>query len=100
MNAFKELYNEIHEENLKKSKEEFTQRRLNGDSVYLDFCVWCNAYHKGEGKDDPVLFGAYLKETGQDLNFWQKKHIAEKYFGWIYEWNVYEEKWDIKKKVS
>lgn len=98
--SFEELYNEIHEENLKKDREEYLQRKLNGELVYLDFCIWCNAYHKGEGKNDPELFGTYLKETNTELNFWQKKHIAEKYFGWIYEWNVFEEKWNIKKKVS
>ena len=84
----------------KKAEEEFRQRILNGESVYLDFCIWCNAYHKGEGKNNPELFGTYLKENNTELNFWQKKHIAEKYFGWIYEWNVFENKWNIKKKVS
>ena len=100
MKTFEELYNEIHEENLKKDREKYLQRTLNGESTYLDFCIWCNAYHKGECKNNPELFGTYLKETNTELNFWQKKHIAEKYFGWVYEWDCYNEKWSIKKKVS
>lgn len=68
-----------------------------GENIYTEFKAWCNAYKKGQGKDNPNTFAEYLKTENLELTFWQRKHLAEKYFGYKYEYKHDKEEWEIKK---
>ena len=83
---------------IKQEHDEYIKKKLNGEHIYLDFCIWCNAFKKSEGKNDPEVFAEYLKETGTKLTFAQKKHIAETYFGYYGIYDDENEKWTFEKK--
>lgn len=69
-----------------------------GEGIYARYCAYCNAEGKVEWKGDPRKFGEWLKASGIELDFWQRKAIAENYFGFAYEWNGSE--WKIRKNKS
>ena len=66
-----------------------------GEGIYARYCAYCNAEGKVEWKGDPRKFGEWLKESGIELDFWQRKAIAENHFGYEYEWNGRE--WETRK---
>lgn len=66
-----------------------------GEGIYARYCAYCNAEGKSEWKGDPRKFGEWLKASGIELDFWQRKAIAENHFGFAYEWNGSE--WKIRK---
>lgn len=87
------------------SKERKSQERWDrlwkestGENIYIEFKAWCNAYKKGEGKNNPYIFAEFLKENNINLGFWQKKCIAKKYFGYDFEYNYDKKVWEITKK--
>lgn len=100
MDNFYQLANEEHEIKLRNERLIKEDKNNTGESVYTMFCVWCNAFNKGNGKNDPEVFGKFLKQELIELNFHQKKHIAEKHFNWIYDFDLTNNKWNIKRKVS
>lgn len=71
--------------------------QINGEDIYIEFKVWCNAYNSGNGKNNAKLFAKFLKEQEIELNFWQKKYLAEKYFGYKYNFDRKKSDWEIKK---
>ena len=95
--TFEQICNQIHCENLKERHEKHLKKEQNGEHVYLNFWLWCQGYNEGTGTTDSKLFKEYLAKTNTELNFWQKKYIAEKYFNYVYEWNTIESKWIIKR---
>lgn len=76
---------------------EQNRKKQNGEYIYVNFCVWCNAYNDGNGKNDAKLFAKFLKQENIELTFWQRKHLAEKYFGYKYEYDYAKGEWEIKK---
>lgn len=66
-----------------------------GNGIYACFCGWCNGEGKMELKKNARAFAKWLKDNGIELDFWQRKAIAETYFGYRYEWNGDE--WKIMK---
>ena len=101
MEEIEDFYTQLakeHEINRRNYLEEQKMRRINAEPFYTDFICWCNAFNHGEGQNDAKIFAKFLKEENIELNFWQKKHLAEKYFGYFYAWNGLEEKWEILKK--
>ena len=97
---FEQMIAEEYEIRIKKEREEKLMRALKGEDQYTDFCLWCNAFNKGQGKNDLKTFKRYLKETNSTINFWQGKHLAEKYFGFEYNWDNDTRKWIISKKIA
>lgn len=83
---------------IRQEQEEHTQKKLTGETIYIDFCVWCNAFRKSQGKTDPDVFAEYLKETETQLTFTQRKHLIEKYFGYTALYDYTTEKWTFTKK--
>lgn len=69
-------------------KEFFDSNRMQsrGEYIYTNFCVWCNAFKNGEGKDDYKLFEQYIKENNIVANWWQRKCIYENHFGFKFEY--------------
>lgn len=94
---FETIANQIHEENARKRQQDELIKILTGEFIYIDFKCWCNAYNKGEGKNDAKVFAKFLKEEQIEINFWQKKHLAEKYFGYEYEYDYTNNKWKIRR---
>ena len=76
---------------------EQNRKKANGEYIYVNFCVWCNIYPDKETKTDPKAFAKWLKQENIELTFWQRKHLAEKYFGYKYEYDYAKNDWDIKK---
>jgi hypothetical protein len=98
MKTFEEMAQDEHEIRRKEAKRELEKFFLMGENHYTKFCVWCNAFYKGKGKNDAHLFAKFLEEEKVELNFWQKKHLAEKYFGYDYQYDSNNKKWKIIKK--
>lgn len=70
----------------------------NGEYEYTKFKCWCNAFKNGQGQNNAKVFAEYLKEEGKELDFWAKKHLAEKYFGFEYEYDSAKDDWNVKKR--
>lgn len=66
-----------------------------GEGIYACFCGYCNAEGKAEWKGDAKKFGEWLTASGIELDFWQRKAIAENHFGYEYEWDGRE--WKTRK---
>lgn len=66
-----------------------------GEGIYACFCGYCNGEGKPEWKADAKKFAEWLTASGIELDFWQRKAIAENHFGFAYEWNGSE--WKIRK---
>lgn len=71
--------------------------QVNGEYIYVNFCVWCNAFNNCKGKTDAKLFAKFLNNENIELTFWQRKHLAEKYFGYKYEYKHDKGEWEITK---
>lgn len=98
METFESIARELHDERVKRERWEYQQRELTGENTYTWFCCWCNCFKDGaEMKKSAEKFGEFLKQEGIELNFWQKKTIAEKYFGYKYEYDYGKSKWNISK---
>ena len=74
------------------------EAKRNGEYEYTKFCCWCNAFRTMADQTNPKAFADFLKEENIELTFWQKKAIAEKYFGYEYTLNYETNEWEIKKK--
>ena len=69
-----------------------------GETIYWHFRAWCNAYKNGQGKESAKVFAEYLKERNVVLNWYQRKCIAEKHFGYVFTYNYDKGYWDIEKR--
>ena len=80
-------------------EEQYERQRkiLLGDYIYSDYCLWCNAFNKGKGKNDAKLFAKFLRQEEIELNFWQRKHLAETHFEYKYKFNHDKNDWEINK---
>jgi hypothetical protein len=85
----------------KHKREEQDRKRAilaQGDNIYWAFRVWCNAYKDGKGKNSAKVFTEYIKANSIVLNWYQRKCIAEKYFGYVFTYNYEKEDWYIEKR--
>lgn len=98
--TFEEMVIEEHKIKERSRQYESLHREATGENQYSRFCIWCNAFNEGQGKLNSKIFAKYLKEENIELNFWQKKYLAEKYFGFEYTYNYNKDKWLIKKKIA
>lgn len=95
--AFEEQIRQMQEERHRRERYEYQRKQVNGEYIYVNFCVWCNAYNDSKGKNDAKLFAKFLKQENIELTFWQRKHLAEKYFGYKYEYDYEKKDWEIKR---
>ena len=95
--TFEEQILQMQDERHRNEWWEGKRRVERGESIYVKFCVWCNAFNYGNGKKDAKLFAKFLKQENIELTFWQRKHLAEKYFGYKYEYDYAKNDWEIKK---
>lgn len=96
--TFEQAITQIHKEKEQQRYYQTLRNKLTGENVYGLFCVWCNAFNKGQGKNDNTVFKKFLDEQNVELTFWQKKHLSENHFGYEYEWDHKLCKWKIRKK--
>lgn len=75
--------------------KEHNKSKLNGEYIYSEFSLWCKAYN--EDRANAYAFAKFLKEQGIELTFGQRKYLAEKYFGYKYEYDYDKKDWEIKK---
>lgn len=95
--TFDEQIRQMQEERHRREFYEYQRKQANGEYIYVNFCVWCNAFNDSKGKNDAKLFAKFLKQENIELTFWQRKHLAEKYFGYKYEYDYEKKDWEIKK---
>lgn len=74
------------------------ENEARGEYIYWRFRVWCNAYKDGQGKESARVFAEYIKANNIVLNWYQRKCIAEKYFGYVFTYNHEKEDWDIERR--
>jgi len=98
--TFEELASEEHKIRERNELNDSLNRKLTGECEYTRFCLWCNAFNKGQGKTDPKTFAKYLKEENVKLTIWQRIHLGKKYFGYEYEFDYFNKKWSAKKKSA
>ena len=91
MKTFEEMIKECEKERRKKQFYETNKKRVDGEYIYIMFCVWCNAYKNVAGKHDYKVFEQYIKENNIVANWWQKKRIYENHFGFKFEYK--DNKW-------
>ena len=87
---------EIKIENKTRNQEWFLEsrkREFNGENIYTDFCLHCNCNNKERTEEN---FNDWLNKETIEINFWQLKHIKEKYFDYKYNF-IENKKWEIKK---
>ena len=95
--TFEEQLRIEHNNSIQRESWERHFKQVRGEYIYVNFCVWCNAFNNGNGKTDAKLFARFLKEQEIELNFWQRKHLAEKYFGYKYKFDRKKSDWEITK---
>ena len=94
--TFDELIKECCQDRKKAERYEHNKKKVNGEYIYIDFCVWCNAHEIGSKKHDCKVFEQYIKENNIVANWWQKKRIYENHFGFQFEYK--DNKW-VKVKL-
>ena len=95
--TFEEQLRIEHNSRILRESWERNFKQVRGEYIYVNFCVWCNAFNDSKGKNDAKLFAKFLKQENIELTFWQRKHLAEKYFGYKYEYDYEKKDWEIKK---
>lgn len=95
--TFEEQIRQMQDERHRRERWECKRKQLNGEYIYVNFCVWCNAFNDSKCKNDAKLFAKFLKQENIELTFWQRKHLAEKYFGYKYEYRHDKGDWEITK---
>lgn len=110
------FYKELRLTNLLRKREEESKQyslRHRSDVIYTDFRLWCLATHPivennqinmqrmvSECFINAELFKQFCvltKPSFDGFEFWIKKEIAEKYFGYSYEFNHDTMTWRAKK---
>lgn len=107
MEDFETIVRSVVDERRRNEYNEDLENYQNGEYEYTKFKCWCNAFKNGKGQDNPKVFAEYLKSVGSELGFWAKKHLAEKYFDYEYdydhntgEWNIHRKKNDILERID
>ena len=95
---FDTIVREMTEERHRNEYYEDLKNANNGEHEYTMFKCWCWAFKNGEGQTDAKVFAEYLKSENKELDFWAKKHLAETYFGYEYEYSYEKLDWIIRKK--
>ena len=82
--SFEEEIRLEHNSRVRQEAWQREQNRIRGVYIYSDFCIWCNCQGREDWKKNAKMFARWLKETDTELTFYQRKNIAENYFGFVY----------------
>ena len=93
---FDTMIKEIHDERVAYERHSRKLAQIKGENIYTLFCIWCNAFRNGEGKTNPNEFALFLKTENIGITPTQRRYLAEKYFGYKYEYKHDKGKWEIK----
>lgn len=97
LDKFYTVLKEMRNQRTAREQRERNNRKVLGEDIYTLFWVWCQAADRGKDIANTALFGQYLKDNKIELTFWQRKHLAEKYFGCRYEWDKSKGKWRVSR---
>lgn len=97
LDRFYKILGEMRNERIERERRERETRQALGEDIYTIFWVWCQAKWHGKFTTNIRLFDKYCKDNNIELTFWQRKHLAEKYFGYKYEYDHDKEKWNITR---
>jgi hypothetical protein len=70
----------LEEKKREQERKDNELRKINGEDVYIYFCVWCNAFNNSNGKNNIKLFERFLSQENYQVNDYQLKYLKEKYF--------------------
>lgn len=73
---------------------------IRGDNIYTDFKVWCNSQGLSHLKTNEGAFSDWLKQNNIVLTDYQRRYIAENYFGYTVTWNYENNRWEFKRNGS
>lgn len=94
---YQQLYESCNKERLAKQHARARNKAINGENIYIKFVTWCLAFKGDKAVNSPNVFAEFLKAENIELDFWQRKHIAEKYFGYRFTWNSQKSEWEITR---
>lgn len=87
-----------HNSRIQRESWERHLKEVRGEYIYLDFCIWCNCQgDDGKLRESERAFAEWLKRENRELTPYQRRWLAEKYFGWQFTWNEEKKEWEIKK---
>ena len=99
MKDFYSLIKETNRERMLGAHLERKRRDQTGVDIYYLFCAWCNCSPDGDKKKkSPKAFADFLKAENISLTFWQRKMIAETYFGYSFKYDMAKGEWVIGKQ--
>lgn len=95
--TFIEELQQVHNERVKNEMRDYHLKEIKGENIYINYGVWCYSKGKPQDKKNASVFASWLKSENITLTFLQKKHLAEKYFGYVFNYNENTNKWESKK---
>lgn len=93
----------IMQENQERVERQVWERRISqntGEDIYTDFCIYCNSKGNPLLRNSANAFGFYLKNECITLTEMQRRYIAEKYFGYKFNFIFEKKKWEISKNEN
>ena len=95
--TFEEEISEIRAERHRTESRERRLKEVRGEYIYTDFCVWLHCQGQAELRNNEKAFADWLKRENRTLTEYQRRWIAEKYFGWQVTWNKQKNEWESRK---
>ena len=97
MDDFNKQIQQIRNERARRNNEIWKDKEEKGEDVYLDYKIWCNTKARIDWKNNADVFGQWLKDNNISLTFYQRRYLAEKYFGARFTYDSNNQKWEIKR---
>ena len=95
MEDFYNIARQVHAERASKRYIEQARKTANGDYIYSSFGLWCQAYNKD--RKSAKVFAEYLRDKEITLTPLQRRHIAEEYFGFKFNYDDENDKWVVDR---
>ena len=94
---FEQIANQMHNERIENLNHNYKMRELLGETIYTNFCVWCNGYGEEKDKKNVKKFAKYLKQEKITLTEKQRLHLYKEKFGYKVNYNYDTKLWEITK---
>ena len=97
MDDFYELAKLCHQDRVNAEQDKLKNLDNQASVLYNTFCIWCRINGK---KALEKYFKEYLSTKDKEVDFWLKKKVFEKYFGYTFEYDYDKKKWISKKNKA
>lgn len=72
------------------------QRDIRGENIYLEYCLYCNCLGRVDLKKSANYFGKWLYDNKIELTEYQRRYIANTFFGYNFVWDNETQSWRNK----